>query len=375
MREHFIQRLGELVLQDPDILLITGDLGFGVFNDFRENYSANFINVGVAEQQMIGLATGLALEGKTTFTYSIANFAALRCLEQIRNDAAYHGANVNVVCIGGGFSYGALGISHHATEDLAILRSIPDITVVAPCGHWETMAATAAIAQEPGTAYLRLDKSAGDDSEITNSESFTLGRARILRPGTDCAIITTGGILEEVQKAVSKANDESTQLKLTVNNLRDTLEKNQIDIEERIQKSVAVVNDENKQLKGTVKSIRDELEKTQIGQEEVIQKSVARVNDENKQLKGTVNNLRDTLEKTQIDIDERIQKSVASVNDVNKQLKGTVNSLRDRIERKEAQRLEELQLAAKIKRDEHSQLEDIINTLREKLEVQNGNEN
>ena len=209
MRDHFIQRLGELVLQDPDILLITGDLGFGVFNDFRENYPANFINVGVAEQQMTGLATGLALEGKTTFTYSIGNFATLRCLEQIRNDAAYHGANVNVVCIGGGFSYGALGISHHATEDLAILRSIPDITVVAPCGHWETMAATAAIAQEPGTAYLRLDKSAGDDSAITDSESFTLGCARILRPGTDCAIITTGGILEEVQKAVAELSTKN----------------------------------------------------------------------------------------------------------------------------------------------------------------------
>ena len=97
MRDHFIQRLGELVQQDPNILLITGDLGFGVFNEFRENYPANFVNVGVAEQQMTGLATGLALEGKTTFTYSIANFATLRCLEQIRNDAAYHGANVNVV--------------------------------------------------------------------------------------------------------------------------------------------------------------------------------------------------------------------------------------------------------------------------------------
>ena len=158
---------------------------------------------------MTGLATGLALEGKTTFTYSIANFSTLRCLEQIRNDAAYHGANVNVVCIGGGFSYGALGISHHATEDLAILRSIPDITVVAPCGHWETMAATAAIAQEPGTAYLRLDKSAGDDSAIADGESFRLGCARTLRPGTDCTIITAGGILEEVQKAVAELSSKN----------------------------------------------------------------------------------------------------------------------------------------------------------------------
>ena len=208
MRDHFIQRLGELVQQDPNILLITGDLGIGVFNDFRENYPDNFINVGVAEQQMTGLATGLALEGKTTFTYSIANFATLRCLEQIRNDAAYHGANVNVVCIGGGFSYGALGISHHATEDLAILRSIPDITVVAPCGYWETMAANAAIAQEPGTAYLRLDKSAGDDSAITAGVSFRLGCARTLHQGMDCTIITAGGILEEVQKATAELSSK-----------------------------------------------------------------------------------------------------------------------------------------------------------------------
>ena len=99
MRDHFIQRLTSLVQRDPNILLITGDLGFSVFDDFRKDYPDNFINVGVAEQEMIGLATGLALEGKTTFTYSIANFATLRCLEQIRNDAAYHGANVNIVCI------------------------------------------------------------------------------------------------------------------------------------------------------------------------------------------------------------------------------------------------------------------------------------
>jgi transketolase len=93
--------MSNLVKQDPRIMLITGDLGFGVFNDFRKDFPENFINVGVAEQQMTGLATGLALEGKITFTYSIANFATLRCLEQIRNDAAYHGANVNVVAIGG----------------------------------------------------------------------------------------------------------------------------------------------------------------------------------------------------------------------------------------------------------------------------------
>jgi len=214
VRDHFIQRLSSLVQQDPNILLITGDLGFAVFDDFRKNYPDNFINVGVAEQEMIGLATGLALEGKTTFTYSIANFATLRCLEQIRNDAAYHGANVNVVCIGGGFSYGPLGISHHATEDLAILRSIPDITVVAPCGYWETMEATEALVNIQGTCYLRLDKSAGADKPHNDNEIFQIGKARKIREGSDCTIIVTGGILEEVLLAYETLTSEGISTRI-----------------------------------------------------------------------------------------------------------------------------------------------------------------
>lgn len=200
MRDHFIKRLSELATQNRDIVLVTGDLGFGVFDEYREKLSDQFLNAGVAEQNMTALATGMAMEGKTVFTYSIGNFPTLRCLEQIRNDACYHGANVKIVSIGGGFSYGALGISHHATEDLTILRSLPDITVVAPSGLWETMEATSAIASHQGVCYLRLDKSFGDDRPKTN-EKFTLGKARILKEGSDITIITCGGILKEVQSA------------------------------------------------------------------------------------------------------------------------------------------------------------------------------
>jgi len=202
MRDHFIKRLSELAERDSRILLVTGDLGFGVFDEYRLRFPNQFINAGVAEQNMTGIATGLAMEGRIVFTYSIANFPTLRCLEQIRNDACYHGANVKVVSIGGGFSYGALGISHHATEDLAIMRSLPDITVVSPCGYWETMEATEAIVNTPGTCYLRLDKSAGDDAPLNKEEKFEIGKARLLRNGKDCTIIVTGGILEEVIQAV-----------------------------------------------------------------------------------------------------------------------------------------------------------------------------
>lgn len=200
MRDHFINRLSALALEDSRIMLITGDLGFGVFDEYRKHFPKQFINAGVAEQNMTGLATGLALEGRIVFTYSIGNFSTLRCLEQIRNDACYHEANVKVVSIGGGFSYGALGISHHATEDLAIMRSLPDITVVSPCGFWETKKATEALVNTPGTCYLRLDKSAGKD-DPKDGEMFRIGKGRILRNGNDCTLIVTGGILEEVWEA------------------------------------------------------------------------------------------------------------------------------------------------------------------------------
>ena len=214
MRDTFIKQLLELALKDPRIMLVTGDLGFGVFDKFREQCSTQFLNAGIAEQNMTGLATGLALEGRIVFTYSIANFPTLRCLEQIRNDACYHNANVKVVSIGGGFSYGALGISHHATEDLAIMRSLPDLTVVSPCGLWETGEATKALVDMPGTCFLRLDKSFGNDFPIEEVEQFELGRARVLKKGTDVSIMVTGGILEEVQQAADllESNGISVQI-------------------------------------------------------------------------------------------------------------------------------------------------------------------
>lgn len=193
MRDAFVARLEKLAADDPRILLITGDLGFGVLDRFAGRFPAQYLNAGVAEQNMTALATGLALEGRVVFTYSIANFPTLRCLEQIRNDAAYHGADVKIVAIGGGFSYGALGMSHHATEDLAILRSL-GIPVIAPGCDWEAEEATDALVRTPGTCYLRLDRSSAGTT-ARPGEEFVLGRARRLRSGSDLTLISTGGIL------------------------------------------------------------------------------------------------------------------------------------------------------------------------------------
>lgn len=194
MRDAFVGRLTQLAAGDPRIMLITGDLGFGVLTQFAADRPGQYLNAGVAEANMTGIATGLALSGRVVFTYSIANFPTLRCLEQVRNDAAYHGANVKIVAIGGGFSYGPLGMSHHATEDLAILRAIPAITVVSPGCLWEVEEATEAIVRTPGVCYLRLDKSSAGRTNRPG-ETFALGRMRTVREGDDVSVLATGGIL------------------------------------------------------------------------------------------------------------------------------------------------------------------------------------
>ena len=138
MRDSFIRTLVALAEKDPRIVLMTGDLGFGVIEEFEARFPGRFFNSGVAEQNLAAVASGLAMEGHVVFTYSIGNFPTLRCLEQLRNDALYHEAPVKVVCIGGGFSYGPLGMSHHATEDLSIMRALPNLTISAPATAYET---------------------------------------------------------------------------------------------------------------------------------------------------------------------------------------------------------------------------------------------
>lgn len=196
MRDVFVRTLTGIATTEPGIMLITADLGFGVLRDFAARLPRRFLNVGVAEQNMTGLAAGIALEGWTVFTYSLGSFPTLRCLEQIRNDVCYHEANVKIVTVGGGMAYGAVGPTHHATEDLAILRSLPNMVVVAPGDHWETAEATRALIDHPGPAYLRLDKSAAPPSHLPG-ETFRLGQARMIRDGADVTLAATGGILGE----------------------------------------------------------------------------------------------------------------------------------------------------------------------------------
>jgi len=213
MRDAFVKTLHELASTDPNIMLITADLGYSVFESFEDKYPKQYLNVGVAEQNMIGVASGLALEGRKVFIYSIGNFPTLRCLEQIRNDACYHELNINIVTSGGGFSYGGLGMSHHATEDLSIMRALPEVTVIAPSTAWEVSEATKTLYKKEGVGYIRLDKSKVDSIVIPNID-FHLGKSNLLRKGDDITLIGAGGVVEEAIKAAELLSKEGIECRI-----------------------------------------------------------------------------------------------------------------------------------------------------------------
>ena len=203
MRTAFIQELFELAKRDDRIVLIVGDLGFGVVTPFMEQLPRQFVNAGVAEQNMTGMAVGMALSGKIALTYSIANFPTLRCLEQVRNDVCYHNANVKVVSVGGGFTYGAMGATHHAIEDLAVMRALPGLVVVAPGDPVEARAATRAVIEHSGPCYVRLGK-AGEPIVHSSPINFQLGKAIRMREGRDATLISIGGILQNTVRAAER---------------------------------------------------------------------------------------------------------------------------------------------------------------------------
>tara|TARA_B100000900_G_scaffold406003_1_gene416390 strand:+ start:1328 stop:2248 length:921 start_codon:yes stop_codon:yes gene_type:complete len=207
MRNTFVDELLNIASHNNKIMLLTGDLGFGVMEKFQEQLPNQFLNCGVAEQNMTAIASGLAMSGMIPFTYSIGNFPTFRCLEHIRNDVAYHKLSVKIVSIGSGFSYGQLGMSHHATEDLSVMRSIPELSVYSPASKDEVKQITKNIIEKDGPAYLRLDKSVG----ITgiNSQNFNFEKATSFMKGDEITVISIGAISEEVYDACNALKKES----------------------------------------------------------------------------------------------------------------------------------------------------------------------
>jgi transketolase len=191
MRNAFIESLCAAAAEDSRIWLVCGDLGYSVLEQFERHFPERFVNAGVAEQNMMGVAAGLAHSGKVVFVYSIVNFPVMRCLEQVRNDICYHNLNVKVVAVGGGLVYGGHGYTHHGAEDMAVMRVLPHMTVLAPGDPVEARLATRAAALHAGPCYLRLGRG-GESAVHARPPEFRIGRAIPVRAGTDVTLLSTG---------------------------------------------------------------------------------------------------------------------------------------------------------------------------------------
>ncbi|KXU29325.1 transketolase [Sphingobium sp. 22B] len=195
MRNAFIEELTTIAATHDNIALVVGDLGYSVIEEFADSFPDRFINAGVAEQNMTGLAAGMASEGYHVFTYSIANFPTFRCAEQIRNDVDHHRLPVTVVAVGGGVSYGALGYSHHAVQDYALIRAMPHMTIAAPGDPLETRACLRWLVDNPGPSYLRLGK-AGEPQFHESMPNVAPGHWIPVREGDgSAAMLSTGAAL------------------------------------------------------------------------------------------------------------------------------------------------------------------------------------
>jgi transketolase len=208
MRAAFVRGLTAAARRDPRIMLLTSDLGYKIFDAFAGEFPGRFLNLGVAEANMIGVAAGLALGGMRPFAYSIAPFATLRCLEQIRNDVCYHDLPVSIVGVGAGYSYGPNGPTHHALEDIAVMRALPNMAVVCPGDPAETELAVLAATARGGPVYLRIGR-AGDPVVHSAPPSFQIGQAITMREGRDCTLISTGNILPVALDAADRLRADS----------------------------------------------------------------------------------------------------------------------------------------------------------------------
>ncbi len=215
MRAAFVETLTELASADERIVLLTGDLGFMALEPFREAHPDRFFNVGVAEQNLIGLATGLADAGFTPYCYSIATFASLRGFEFFRNGAVWHDLPVRVVGMGGGFEYGAAGVTHHALEDVGVMRTLPSVTIVAPADAGHTDSVVRHVQTRTGPVYLRLGK---DERRRVSglAPGFDPARISLAHRGADGLVLAMGGVSSEAAVAVDALAAQGTKCSLGV---------------------------------------------------------------------------------------------------------------------------------------------------------------
>jgi transketolase len=208
MRNTFINTLLEESKNNKNIILLTADLGYSVVEEYMDKLPRQYLNVGISEQNMTGMAAGMAMEGRLPIIYSIIPFVTMRNFEQIRNDICYQNMNVKIVGVGAGFSYGPYGHTHHALEDIGILRMLPNLVILTPGDPIEVKLATQAMLHHTGPVYLRIGKK-GEPNIHSKVPTFTIGRGIVLQDGTDITIFGTSTMLEtasQVTKELKRRN-------------------------------------------------------------------------------------------------------------------------------------------------------------------------
>lgn len=213
MRITFVDTLFSLAKKNKRIMLLTGDLGFSVFEKYMKQFPNQFLNMGVAEQNMTGVAAGMAIEGKMPLIYSIAPFATMRNFEQIRNDICYQNLNVKIVGVGAGFSYGPYGHTHHGLEDIGILRTLANLVILCPGDPIEVALATKAMLNHIGPVYLRLGK-AGEPNIHKTIPSFKIGKGILIEDGKDITIIGTSTLLQKAWEVASSLKEKGLLVRL-----------------------------------------------------------------------------------------------------------------------------------------------------------------
>jgi len=213
LRTAFIETLTQLAKKDDTVFLITPDMGYSVLEKFRDEFPNQFLNSGIAEQNTISVAAGLASSGYTVFVYSIIPFVTMRCFEQVRLDLAYNNTNVKLVGIGAGLTYGSLGASHHAIEDIAIMRSIPNMTVLCPGDPIETRELVKRSYEKNGPVYIRLGKNGEANIHDANTR-IEIGKSIEITQGTDFALITTSNTLELGKQWTDEWKNENLSVSL-----------------------------------------------------------------------------------------------------------------------------------------------------------------
>ncbi len=213
MRNAFADEITKLGESDPRVVLLSGDIGNKLFDKFKQQAAGRFLNCGVAEANMMSVAAGMALSGLRPVIYTITPFTTTRCFEQIRVDTCYHCVPVIIVGTGAGLSYAELGPTHHSLEDTAILRTLPGMTVVAPCDEVELRLCLRAALQQEGPVYMRIGKK-GEPVIHKQQPDFRLGKAITIHNGTDVCLISTGSMMPVVLDAARRLENDGLSVRV-----------------------------------------------------------------------------------------------------------------------------------------------------------------